>query len=260
MFSTHWLEHRRYRALWADPHRSLLTLESFAETEEDGGKDLVAAGKRITDAEILGHLQRHAADELRHARMFRERAAEVAAAQGRHLGTKDEEMGRAYDLSGRRAPEEVNSHGFFQAGLFDEMGEVGYIAMVHVAEKRAAQIFERHARAARAAQDPQTAEIFSSILRDEKYHVAWTGTVLERWRGEGRAAEVDRAESRARRGRLMDAWRRVGLRSASGFAHVMLAAAFWTVLAPFGLLARLQRPAAAGWREPRAGGGLDSQY
>ena len=40
------LERWRYRSVWADPARKLRTLESFAETEEDGGKDLAKAVKR----------------------------------------------------------------------------------------------------------------------------------------------------------------------------------------------------------------------
>jgi rubrerythrin len=253
-----WLERRRYRAVWSDPHRSLLTLESFAETEEDGGRDLQAAALRVRDEEALTHILHHAKDEVRHARLFRDRARVVAEAQGRHLGALDEEKGKAYDLSGMRSQDQVNAHGFFQAGLFDEMGEVGYVAMVHVAERRAAHIFTQHRAAALAAGDEATAVIFEEILRDEKYHVAWTGTVLKRWRGEGRDAEVSRALSSARRGRALDAWRRLGLRSASGFATVLLCVLYWTVLAPFGLIARRTR-SRVGWQDP-SDVTLTSQY
>lgn len=254
----HWLERRRYQAVWSDPRRSLLTLESFAETEEDGGKDLEAAALRVRDGEVLTHIGHHAKDEVRHAQLFRDRAREVAEAQGRHLGAKEEEMGKAYDLAGTRGVDQVNTHGFFQVGLFDEMGEVGYVAMLHVAEKRAAHIFSVHHRAALAAGDQATAGIFEQILKDEKYHVAWTGTVLKRWRGEGRDAEVSRALSSAKRGRALDAWRRLGLRSASGLATVLLCVMYWTLLAPFGVLARTTRPR-IGWQEPRSGS-LTSQY
>jgi len=253
-----WLERRRYQAVWSDAHRALLTLESFAETEEDGGRDLLAAAPRIHDEEVLTHIRHHADDEVRHARLFRDRAQEVAEAQGRHLGALEEDKGKAYDLSGTRAADQVNAHGFFQAGLFDEMGEVGYVAMLHVAEQRAAHIFTQHSAAARAAGDKATTEIFEEILKDEKYHVAWTATVLKRWRGEGRDAEVSRALKSAKRGRALDAWRRLGLRSASGFATVLICVLYWTALAPFGLIARLLRPR-AGWQEVR-GAGMGSQY
>lgn len=255
-----WFEQRRYRKLWSDAHRSLLTLESFAETEEDGGRDLVAASRRITDPVILGHMQRHADDELRHARLFRERASELAQDQGRHLGAKSAELGRAYDLSGKRAGGQVDAHGFYSAGILDELGEVPYIAMLHLAEKRAARIFTGHMTAARSAGDTRTSEVFAAILHDEHYHVAWTGKTLEGWCGQGRAAEVDRARRQVRRGRFMESWRSLGLRSAGKLAHLFLALAFWTILAPFGLLARSARPASPGWREPHAGGRLGSQY
>lgn len=254
----HWLERRRYRAVWSDPHRSLLTLESFAETEADGGRDLVAAAGRITDDEVLTHIHHHAQDEVRHADLFRTRAQVVAESQGKHLGAKDEEMGKAYDLSGTRSPDQVNAHGFFQAGLFDEMGEVGYVAMLHVAEKRAAHIFTQHRAAAKSVGDQETAQIFEEILKDEKYHVAWTGTVLKRWRGEGRDMEVKRALKSAQRGRALDAWRRLGIRSASGFATVLLCVVYWTALAPFGLFARRQKTR-SGWQTPR-GAAPSSQY
>jgi len=255
-----WFEQRRYRKLWSDAHRSLLTLESFAETEEDGGRDLVAASRRITDPVILGHLLRHADDELRHARLFRERAAEMAQEQGRRAGVKSEELGRAYDLSGKRSHWEVDAHGFFSAGILDELGEVPYIAMLHLAEKRAAKVFTCHVRAARSAGDRRTSEVFASILRDEHYHVAWTGKVLEGWRGQGRGAEVDRARRQVRRGRFMESWRSLGLRSTGSLSHLFLAVAFWTFLAPFGLFARRMRQTTPGWRKSNAGSGLHSQY
>lgn len=255
----HWIEYRRYRKLWSDPLRSLQTLESFAETEEDGGKDLVAAARRVTDPDMLLHLQRHAGDEIRHARLFRERAADVATAQGRSLGLK-EQAGRAYDLSGRRG-EQVDAHGFFSAGLYDELGEVEYVCMVNVAEKKAAHIFELHQKAAMAAGDAATAEVFGQILHDEKYHVAWTGTFLKKWRKEGREAEVSRAVRRAKRGRFLESWRALGLRSASGFATILLMVCYWTVLAPFGLLARRSRADDfAGWRAAGEAARLSSQY
>lgn len=258
MIALNWLERRRYRSLWSDQHRALLTLESFAETEEDGGRDLEAAALRARDQEVLTHIGHHAQDEVRHAQLFRDRARDMAEAQGRHLGAKGEEKGRAYDLSGARDADQVNAHGFFQVGLFDEMGEVGYVAMLHVAEQRAAHLFDQHHRAALAAGDTGTAQVFAQILKDEKYHVAWTGTVLKRWRAEGRDLEVSRALKSARRGRALAAWRRLGLRSASGFSSALLCVLYWTALAPFGLFARRVRPQ-SGWQEPRAGS-LPSQY
>jgi rubrerythrin len=252
----------RSRRVWTDPVRRYRTLLSFSDTEQDGGKDLVLAAKRISDPELRAHIERHAKDEVRHAELFRTRAAEVQSeAASAALGA--EKSDRAYDLSRGRAGHEVDAHGFFSAGLIDEMGELEYVAMLHVAEQRAAELFSVYHEG--CAEDEGTREVFAEILRDEKYHVAYTGRFLERWRAAGREREVERALAAARGSRILGAWKRLGLRSAAGFSQVVLFVMYWTVLLPFGLLACRGR-AEAGWREAResaSGGsqaGLRSQY
>jgi hypothetical protein len=111
--------------------------------------------------------------------------------------------------------------------------------MLHVAEKRAAELFEVHC--ALNADDPRTHEMFEEILRDEKYHIAYTKTFLDKWRKQGRGVEVDKALKSARGSRLMGAWKRLGVRSAAGFSQAVLFVLYWTVLAPFGLLTRGRR-------------------
>lgn len=238
---------RRARGTWRDPGRKHRTLLSFAGTEEDGGKDLQRAARRIADAELRGHLERHAADERRHAALFRERAAAFAAEHGIPVGA-GVEADRPYDLSGARPGLELDAHGFFNAGLVDELGELRYVAMLHVAERRAAELFASYRDL--NDRDPATQRLFADVLQDEKYHVAYTGRFLEQWRRAGRAAEVDAALGEARGHRLWDAWKRLGVRSASGFAQALLLVLYWTLLAPFALLARLREPP-SGWQEPR---------
>ncbi len=237
----------RERGTWEDPQRKYRTLLSFSETEEDGGKDLVRAARRVADPELRTHLERHAADEIRHAAIFRERAASFAAEHGLAAGTGDS-PDRPYDLSGARPGLELDAHGFFNAGLVDELGELEYVAMLHVAERKAAELFTTYRDL--NADDPDTREVFESILRDEKYHVAYTGTFLDRWRREGRGPEVDKALGEAKDSRMWSAWKRLGMRSAAGFAHVVLFVLYWTLLLPFGLFARL-RELPAGWQDPR---------
>lgn len=235
---------RRVRPVWTDPVRRYRTLLSFAETEEDGGKDLAAAARRISDPDLRKHILRHAEDEKRHAALFRRRAAELAdeAAGGEaSAGASD----RAYDLSRKRPGLEVDAHGFFNAGLCDELGEVAYVAMLHVAERRAAEVFETHRDA--NAGDAATREVFEEILRDEKYHVAYTGRFLDKWRADGRGHEVRAGLRSARSSRLLDAWKRLGVRSGAGFSRLVLRVLYWTLLAPFGLAAR-RSEGRAGWQ------------
>jgi len=243
---TQFLSRWRDRAAWSDPHRKVLTLESFSKTEEDGGRDLLAAARRVSDPDLRGHIERHAADEMRHAELFRERARATRAEL--HLADPDSDRpDRPYDLSRGRRGLEQDAHGFFNAGLYDELGEVEYVAMLHVAESRAEQLFAHHR--ALVSDDPACAAMFEEILKDEKYHMAYTKRFLERWERQGRAGEVKRALRAARSSRALDAWKRLGVRSAAGFGRVVLWVSYWTFVVPFGLATR-NRERATGFREP----------
>jgi len=252
-------ERRRYRAVWADPARKARTLESFAQTEANGGADITAASKRATNADLRGHLERHAADEVRHAELFRSRAVELHDAG---VGKRGEAgfSERASNLSTNAAEGGFDAHGFLPGSSIDEVGDVVYVARLHVAEKEAARLFALHRDLNR--DDPETAAIFESILKDEKYHVSWTGTFLERWRKEGRRQEVKEALSEAKSSRLWGAWKRLGVRSGAGFGRVTMFIFYYTLLVPFALIAR-RKPTASAWVDANDHAGLDplrSQY
>jgi hypothetical protein len=251
----------RYRALWSDPLRKVRTLESFGSTEDDGGRDLLAAARRVTDPELLHHIVRHAKEEMLHGELFRARAAELRAESQSAGAVREDFSDMSTSMLRARGDVEVDGHGFYDGGLFDSLGEVAYVAMVHVVEKRALETFELHQRC--IADDPATAALFERVAKDEKYHISYTGKILERWRKEGRAREVAAALKEAKRSNFLGAWKRLGLRSGSGFGKVMLFVLYWTLLAPVGLLSR-GRKSPSGWQEPRLGGdaqaGVASQY
>jgi rubrerythrin len=236
----------RQRPVWRDPYRKYRTLLSFSDTEEDAGKDLIRAAARIVDPTLRAHVERHAADEMRHARLFRARAAELAAEHRLPPGGAADPQ-RPFDLSKARPDLALDSHGFYAAGLIDELGELEYVAMLHRAEKRAADLFTEFRDA--NAKDAATRAVFDEILRDERYHVAYTERFLERWRAEGRGAEVDRALARSDASRWLEAWKRLGARSAAGTARVVLVVLYWTVVAPFAIASKRAVP--RGWQEPR---------
>jgi hypothetical protein len=158
-----------------------------------------------------------------------------------------------YDMELGRRSIERNSHGFFHAGVLEERGELPYITMMHVAERRARDLFTVHQSLTR--HDRETSAVFADILRDEKYHVAYTGNFVRRWREEGRGREVRRALRAARASSLLGAWKRLGARSGAGLSRLILLALYWTAAAPFGLLARLRGEPPA--RPRRAARGLD---
>jgi hypothetical protein len=250
-------ERRRLRAVWGDPHRKLRTLESFSRTEADGGRDIARAARRASDPELRVHLARHAADEERHAALFHQRALTLRRELGDSAPIAGDDAGAA-SFGPERS--DLDQHGFLRAGLFDELGEVAYVAMLHVAERRAAELFQMHRDL--LAGDPATAGVFTEILRDEKYHVAYTGTVLAKWRKEGRGKEVSAGLSAARGSRFFGAWKRAGARMGAHMSRTLLFILYFTVLAPVAWLAS-RGPRRSGWNERAeqpAANGLTSQY
>lgn len=247
----------RNKPIWRDPVRRHLTLQSFSETEEDGGKDLELAIPRVIDEELRGHLIRHAADERRHAEMFRRRAADLREQAGGETAGRDARGDHARGLLKARGADTFEAHGSFNAGICEELGEVAYVAMLHVAEKRAAEVFAIHSELNH--HDPQTRAIFEEILKDEKYHVSYTGKMLERFRAAGRGNEVDQALKDARGSRALGAWKRLGVKSGAGFSRVVLYLLYWTLAVPFGLLAR-RGSFSRGWSEPASPRSLREQY
>ena len=251
----------RYRAMWADPVRRVRTLESFGATEDDGGRDLLAAAKRATDPELLEHIVRHAEEELLHGELFRRRAAELRAESQNTGSLREDFSDKNMSILRARGEVELDGHGFYDGSMMDTLGEVAYVATVHVIEKRAAETFAIHMKL--VEDDPKTHALFVRAFNDEKYHVSYTGRILDRWRNEGREREVDAALREAKRSRFMGAWKRLGVRSGSGFGKVTLFVAYWTMFLPFALLGR-GRKQPAGWCEPRPSqgesAGVASQY
>jgi hypothetical protein len=239
---------RKSRAIWQDPLRRYRTLQSFSETEEDGGHDLFAAARRITDPELREHVLRHADDEVRHAELFRTRATEVRDLAMAGRGAEGKDAGHAYDLAGTRSGVDLDSHGFFNAGIYDEIGEVAYVAMLHVAEQRAAEAFTIHRDL--NAHDAETRALFDTILKDERYHVSYTGRFLDKWRSEGREREVEEGLSKAKSSRFIGAWKRLGIRSGASFSRVLLLVMYWTVVLPFGFITSRGK-GVSGWQDAR---------
>ena len=246
-------EKRRYEQVWSDPERTILTLESFSHTENDGAVDIARAAERTSDPWLKEHLLRHAEDERRHGELFtglgrslRERHPEVPAV--------DEST--PFDLASGKPGDEVNAHGFLSGGRYEEFGDVEFVAMLHVAEKRAASLFQtQHDLTPHL---PEVREVFASILKDEQYHVSYTKTALARWRDQGRGREVSRALKAAEEARLLGAWKRLGVRAAGNFGRLVLRICYFTLCIPFALTMR-GRAAPGTMHTPRDGESGDVQ-
>ncbi|MEM7306090.1 MAG: hypothetical protein AAF682_05435 [Planctomycetota bacterium] len=242
---TQWFQRRAFRAVWADPVRKVRTLESFAETEADGGAEIRAAIPFAQREQLRGHLERHYEDEVRHAELFRRRAAELRA-EGALPHDEDASSDRAFDLERTRAGE-LDFHGSLAGSPIDEVGEVNYVAKLHVAECKAAELFAVHSSL--LEDDPETKAIFDAILVDEKYHMGYTGQILKELRREGRASEVKSALKAAKGNRLLGAWKRLGVRSGAGFGRVTMWLAYYTIVLPFALVSKRTQHL-SGWQDP----------
>lgn len=250
---------RALRQVWADPERTILTLESFARTETDGAADIARAASRTVDPWLRDHLERHAEDERRHGDMFRELARTRRAARPR---TPAAGVAIPFDLTRGRPDGEdsVNAHGFLETDRYDDFQDVPFVAMLHVAEKKAASLFEVQHELTGHLPDVQAA--FRTILKDEQYHVSYTRSALERFREQGRGREVSRALKAASEARLLGSWKRLGARATGNLGRLLLFVAYFTVCAPFALASRRQTDD-GGFRDPRVpdpSATLGSQY
>src|ERR1700687_2720146 len=69
-----------HRWVWLDTARRAHKLLRFAETEADGGRDLVRAAEVTPDPLLRRLFLIHASDEQRHAELFHRRGAALLAA------------------------------------------------------------------------------------------------------------------------------------------------------------------------------------
>jgi hypothetical protein len=143
----------------------------------------------------------------------------------------------------------VDRHGFLDLSLFDDLGEVAYVAMLHVVERRAARFFRALRRA--PGHDADTTAVLDLVLADEQRHIAYTGQRLAQWRREGRSLEVKEALALTRASGALDAWKRLGARTGARLGRLIMFVMYGTVVVPFAIVARLT-PEATGWVAPRS--------
>jgi hypothetical protein len=239
--SVRWLAHRW---IGRDIGRRARLLLRFAETEADGGRDLVRAAETTSDPVLRRLYLRHAADERRHADLLR--------ARGRTLM-------RASPASGGAsvAPAAVpGGHGLDDLDVRQET-DGALLAFLHVSEKTAVVDLAVHRDLLR--DDPATRAVFEQILRDEEFHVNYTLAQLARVS----PRHHRRLLWRARLKRLWRAYLRVAAALGGALGSLVLIVLYFVLLPAFALLARrAQRRERLGWVaiDPARRGSLKSQY
>jgi rubrerythrin len=231
--------------VWRDTGRRARKLLRFAETEADGGRDLVRAAEVTPDPLLRRLFLFHARDEQRHADLFRGRGVfllrEVLA---------DSRSGYRADwlAPGERGLDDLR---------IEQMEAGQLLAFLHLSEKTAVIDFRSYCDV--LEHDPQTRSLFRQVLRDEAYHMDYTLSQLERVsRGRARLALW-----RARLSRVWKAYVRVSVALAGIISGLILTMLYFTVLVPFAWMAkRAARRDPSGWSpaSPQRHAPLERQY
>ena len=232
-----------HRWVWQDAGRRARKLLRFAETEEDGGRDLSRAAEVTRDPLLRRLYLRHAQDEQRHAHLFRARGRDLLHSLPRG-GTAS--FGANFFAPGERGLDDLH---------VESEGDESLLAFLHLSEEAAAQRFVIYQKA--LAQDPETRDVFRRILHDEAFHMSYTHAQLMRIAG----PRTRRRIWQARLGRLWKGYLRVAAALAGVIGTLLLRVQYFVLLPPFVFLARrAARREPPGFAASRALPDAGSQY
>ena len=234
-----------HRWVWSDRRRRANKLLRFAATEADGGHDLSRAAELTNDALLRQLYLRHALDEHRHARLFRDRglALLTECQNGKESWSQFEAN---WFSPGERGLDDLR---------VDKDSQDGLLAFLHLSEKAAARRFCIYQEV--LVSDPMTQSVFKDVLKDEAFHMAYTYKQLAR-------VSPRRHGWRLWQARLVRVWKaylRLMVAVASVIGTALLLLQYFLLLPPFALLAKrgaLKEP--PGWWTRRPASSLKSQY
>ena len=224
--------------IWRLPGRGAAKMAEFSHVEAGSGVDMLEAAEETGRREMRRKYYIHALDELKHSRLFRERARALSAQRTRAQKVLDD-VGYIPNQGIRGSQ-----------SLFSELGEERFLAFVYVAELRGAQQFDVNASLMR--DDPETQAMFQEIARDERFHIAYSRRELEQMKAAGRGKEARSHVWAIRRQRFGQAWLRFSRRLGEAVAGLWLWLLYWAVLGPFSLLARVVESPSSGFTAPDA--------
>lgn len=214
---------------WRIPGRPARFLAQFSQAERGSAYDMLAAAELTERREMRRKYLEHALDESAHSRVFRDRA------QALGMGRKDSAL---IDIG------YLHEHGIVGGQtLFERLGELDFLAFIHVAEGQALEQFEVYKR--RGLVDPVTQTQLDQIRKDELFHMTYSGAELDGYRRAGRTTEVRRAIWGVHWRRVKEKWLAFSRRIGDVVSGVWLLLMYTFVVGPFRLLAR---PEAAGWQ------------
>lgn len=220
---------------WRTNARIAMKLHGFSMTEQGSALDMFRAAEAATDPQHRRLFLRHAIDEARHARRFRDEALKLVPTS---------------------APREHERRHALPQDLYATLGTERFLAFVHLSEARAFKQFQVLARHFdKDAERRQIAALFHELAKEERFHVAYSRHLLgQLYAADVRHKRIAKALSRERRALAWAAWKRAGARLGSRFTTVMMAVVFVLVLPLFALVLRLSRHGAPapGWHAASA--------
>ena len=234
-----------HRWIWLDTARRARKLLRFADTESDGGRDLVRAAEVTQDPVLRRLLLFHARDELRHAELFRRRGAALLLALS---GPARAGFRADWLAPGERGLDDLR---------VEELQDESLLAFLHLSEKSAAADFASYRDVLQ--RDPATRAVFEEVLRDEAYHMNYTLLQLARVSPRRHRYLL----WRARLSRLWKGYLRLAIALAGVISGLILTILYFTLLVPFGYLAkRAARQEPTGWQPVASArnSSLDRQY
>jgi len=215
---------------WRSNRAIATKLHGFSMTEQGSALDMFRAAEAATDPQHRRLFLRHAIDEARHARRFRDEALKLMPTS---------------------APREHERRHAIPQNLYATLGTERFLAFVHLSEARAQRQF--HVLAQHFSRHPERAPVstlFRELAREEQFHVAYSRHLLgQLFAQEVRARRVRRALARERRALAWAGWKRAGARLGGHFTTLLMAVVFVAVLPLFALILRLSRHGAPppGW-------------
>jgi rubrerythrin len=174
-----------FREIVSNPKLHIFMLKHYHYLDGYAAERLKKVVKLLHDAELQAKVERHVADEAKHAAYFQQRVEELG---GSIALTPDET--RLGFLN------RFNSHGL---GIRDERLDkekfldvreiITFFVLLKAEEEFGLKFFLGHLQG--SDQDPRTRAMLEEIVEDEKRHVSYIGEVLDKLGQSGYQADID---------------------------------------------------------------------
>lgn len=218
---------------WRLPSGPLRLMTQFSQAERGSYYDMLVAAELTGRRDLRRRYLEHALDEGRHAGLFLGRV--------QALGGADRTLAVLSDAA-YLADAGIQGH----ETLFERLGELQFLAFVHVAEADAVEQFQTYLRL--GLPDAETAQMLRTILKDEAFHVSYSRAALEPYRLQGRQDEVRHALRTARRHRLLERWKAGAHHLGAVVSTLWLGLFYLVAVGPFSLI---ERRSPGGWQAPQ---------